>query len=664
MQPLWYTDPPPPPTHSSDLSSPDPLPTPPISIATSTLSLPQTDNGGLSSPDNTDAEVCSINSKFDSSDDNNVFSDSGFSHLSSHSGHSDSSCSHSDVSPGFINNSNVHSKNNTSCFFANKSNDIVPQQQHTHTNANTNSSGRHFGVSNHLPILNDQENRALRPLEDHESQKRSFGQAFNYPDIHHDGNVDKKPNFQFLHEKPNVYSQGINEQNSTGNSQENHDPDRRPDLVGSHGGFGHLVSSSSASYGGAPRLSHPRATDAPFQPPYFPPPHNPHQAMDFNQHVDYYSAQVNPFQQASSQSHYNQIHAAERNVLARHDELQGMHHALTPYDQQRRQQEYMASVALSRRPDVLHHGLGSMEQDPSLLGLHHNPLSVMEDANQPHIEQDNFLTGDHNSVIRKGIRPKHENSKELVLASHIASPTDIFCSVPGRLSLLSSTSKYKVTVSEVQRRLQPPECLNASLLGGVLRRAKSKNGGRSLRDKLEKIGLTLPAGRRKAAQVTLLTSLVEGETSRLARDYTYLCDQEFPARPIAEHNIRHVDHGEYHARRTMMANAKTAMKELIDVMNKDRSPVENRRPHPVLEPGMQRHLTNFSLMTHGFGQPAMVASLNCALRYFDESLKVIDKSYSSSLQQPGAHPAHAHVMGGGVPQMDMSKLKSDTDESH
>ncbi|QQP57919.1 Uncharacterized protein FKW44_003076, partial [Caligus rogercresseyi] len=53
---------------------------------------------------------------------------------------------------------------------------------------------------------------------------------------------------------------------------------------------------------------------------------------------------------------------------------------------------------------------------------------------------------------------------------HVSSgPSDIFCSVPGRLSLLSSTSKYKVTVAEVQRRLSPPECLNASLLGGVLR---------------------------------------------------------------------------------------------------------------------------------------------------------------------------------------------------
>lgn len=48
-------------------------------------------------------------------------------------------------------------------------------------------------------------------------------------------------------------------------------------------------------------------------------------------------------------------------------------------------------------------------------------------------------------------------------------------------------------------------------------RAKSKNGGRLLREKLEKIGLNLPAGRRKAANVTLLTSLVEGTyiTARL-----------------------------------------------------------------------------------------------------------------------------------------------------
>ena len=129
----------------------------------------------------------------------------------------------------------------------------------------------------------------------------------------------------------------------------------------------------------------------------------------------------------------------------------------------------------------------------------------------------------------------NQNNKDPVMKLQ---PMDVFCSTPGRLSLLSSTSKYKVTLAEVQRRLSPPECLNASLLGGVLRRAKSKDGGKMLRSKLDRIGMTLPAGRRKAANVTLLTSLVEGEAIHLARDFGYICETEFPARQVAEYLSR------------------------------------------------------------------------------------------------------------------------------
>merc|ERR1712117_840255 len=156
---------------------------------------------------------------------------------------------------------------------------------------------------------------------------------------------------------------------------------------------------------------------------------------------------------------------------------------------------------------------------------------------------------------------------------------DIFCSTPGRLSLLSSTSKYKVTVAEVQRRLSPPECLNASLLGGVLRRAKSKDGGKVLRDKLDKLGMTLPAGRRKAANVTLLTSLVEGEALHLARDFGYVCDTEFPAKSVAEYLCRHqTDPSEIYRRKQLIFEANLICKELMDLLNQDRSPLCNTNP--------------------------------------------------------------------------------------
>ena len=69
-------------------------------------------------------------------------------------------------------------------------------------------------------------------------------------------------------------------------------------------------------------------------------------------------------------------------------------------------------------------------------------------------------------------------------------------------------------------------------------RAKSKDGGKMLRSKLDRIGLTLPAGRRKAANVTLLTSLVEGEALHLARDFGYVCYTEFPAKSVAEYLCR------------------------------------------------------------------------------------------------------------------------------
>lgn len=76
-------------------------------------------------------------------------------------------------------------------------------------------------------------------------------------------------------------------------------------------------------------------------------------------------------------------------------------------------------------------------------------------------------------------------------------------------------------------------------MGGILRRAKAKNGGKELRELLEGMGLDLPMGKRKAIAMTLFTPMVEGEALHLARDFDTLCQGEFPVEAVAEHMNEH-----------------------------------------------------------------------------------------------------------------------------
>ncbi|XP_075294096.1 transcription factor AP-2-epsilon [Opisthocomus hoazin] len=404
--------------------------------------------------------------------------------------------------------------------------------------------------------------------------------------------------------------------------------DRTEGLPGAPAGarLPQLPALNQAPYGSAPPLCHTPAAD--FQPPYFPPPY-PQPPLPYPQGQEPGYPHLGDPYAALSPLHQHQ-QPAWPPQRGRQDDagLLSQTHRALGLDPRR---EYPAVPRLLHGLPDGGHGLA--DGPLGLHGLGHHGIEDIQAVDEGGM---NLLD---QSVIKKVPIPSKANGTTIPtlamnkdgLIGGVTNPNEVFCSVPGRLSLLSSTSKYKVTVGEVQRRLSPPECLNASLLGGVLRRAKSKNGGRCLRERLEKIGLNLPAGRRKAANVTLLTSLVEGEAVHLARDFGYVCETEFPAKAAAEYLCRqHSDPTELHARKNMLLATKQICKEFADLIAQDRSPLGNSRPSLILEPGVQSCLTHFSLITHGFGGPAICAALTAFQNYLVESLKGLDKMFMNS----------------------------------
>ena len=51
----------------------------------------------------------------------------------------------------------------------------------------------------------------------------------------------------------------------------------------------------------------------------------------------------------------------------------------------------------------------------------------------------------------------------------------------------------------------------------------------------------------------------------------------------------------------------------------------------MLDHSIQKHLTHFSMITHGFGSPAIVAALTAIQNYINESIKYLDKLLSNPL---------------------------------
>ncbi|XP_055906419.1 transcription factor AP-2-epsilon isoform X3 [Eupeodes corollae] len=420
--------------------------------------------------------------------------------------------------------------------------------------------------------------------------------------------------------------------------------------TGAHGGHG-------GSHGSAASMHH-QSLQSDFQPPYFPPPfHHATQSPPQQQLPAYLQNHgaleylgTDPYGQPLSSLHHAPLHHYNQlaGLRSTQDQL-GIHRSHRDAELQGHVTQLSHGFPYTDRRGDYGSAISGAGGHGGRLGHEHDPLALHQ-ALQNAVDDGQNAGMDDNVAFMSDL-PLIKSIKSGKDVGNIGSgsPSEVFCAVPGRLSLLSSTSKYKVTIAEVQRRLSPPECLNASLLGGVLRRAKSKNGGRLLREKLEKIGLNLPAGRRKAANVTLLTSLVEGEATHLAKDFQFVCETEFPARQLAEYIVRHqTEPQESYRRKELLMHSQQITKELMQVLSQDRTTQYGTRSQHLLEPSMQRHLTHFSLITHSFGSPAIMAVLHAFQNFLNESLNYLDKLYPPN--------------GGGMVSSSLDKNKMDSDK--
>jgi len=62
-------------------------------------------------------------------------------------------------------------------------------------------------------------------------------------------------------------------------------------------------------------------------------------------------------------------------------------------------------------------------------------------------------------------------------------------------------------------------------------------------------------------------------------------------------------------------------------LNLDRSPICGQRPDVILEPAIQKPLTHFSMVSHGFGTLAMVSMLDALNAYVHESVKLLERHF-------------------------------------